>query len=251
MIDVRYPNEKKRENSISLICEQTKLKKKSVFTFLYDSYKEIGIKVIFKNSVLTYLLSIVIYIFGLAFLLTIFDGSYDDEKIFADVLSVFFFASPVVTQLSELLYYAYESPSGMFEYRNSYKYTAYQMSLLKMPLFSVMTMIVNCVFAVVWCLANGISNVLAPIGLIACSVFIYSLINVSFYTRFKRIGFVLTAVLWFFMNCILIILDPKIKIVLFVGIPFTMHALIAVVSIFMFVKIVEKSYFKPICLITE
>lgn len=251
MIEVKYPDKEKKEKSISFICEQTKRKRKNVLIFLIDAYREIGISVILKNSVFIYLLSIVIYILGLALSLHLFKSAFNNEKVFADVLSLFFFAAPVVTQLSELLYFTCESSSGMLEYRNSYKYTAYQVSLLRMPLFSVAAMGVNCVIAVVWCLRNGISNVLAPIGLIACSVFIYALVNAAFFTRFQHAGFVITAVLWFAINGVLFTLGTKNKIALFVSVPFAMHAAFAAVLVLVFVKVVQKSYLKPVCLITE
>lgn len=251
MIDVKYPDHEKKEHSISFICDKTKQKRKNAFAFLIDSYREIGIKVILKNAVFPYLLSIVLYTLGIALQLTIFKHSYNNEKIFADVLSVFFFAAPVITQLSELLYFVRESPTGVLEYSNSYKYTAYQMSLLRMPLLSVATMVVDYVIAVAWCMVNGISNVLAPLGLIACSVFIYSLVNAAFFTRFKRAGFVITAVLWFIVNYVLLTLSAKVKIILFVTVPFAMHAVVAVVLVVVFARVIEKSYLKPACLITE
>lgn len=251
MIDVKYPDTEKKEQSISLICDRTKQKKKNTFVFLIGSYRKIGIKVILKNSVLPYLLSIVLYTLSLALSLTIFKGAYNNEKTFANVLSVFFFAAPVITQLSELLYFVYESPAGVLEYSNSYKYTAYQISLLRMPLLSVATMMVNFVIAVVWCMLNGIINVLAPLGLIACSVFIYSLVNAAFFTHFKRAGFVMTAALWFIINCVLLTLRADVKITLFVTVPFAMHAVVAALLIVVFAKVIEKSYLKPACLITE
>lgn len=251
MIEIKYPDNEKKEKSISFICEQTKRKRKSVLAFLIGSYREIGISVILKNSVFIYLLSIVIYILGLALSLHLFKGAYNNEKVFANVLSLFFFAAPVVTQLSELLYFTCESSSGMLEYRNSYKYTAFQVSLLRMPLFSLAAMGVNCLIAVIWCLRNGISNVLAPIGLIACSVFIYALINAAFFTRFKHAGFVITAVFWFVINGVLFTFGTKIKIALFVSVPFAMHAAFAIVLVLVFVKVVQKSYLKPACLITK
>lgn len=114
-----------------------------------------------------------------------------------------------------------------------------------MPLLSVATMAVNYVIAVVWCMYNDISNVLAPLGLIACSVFFYSLANAAFFTRFKRAGFVMTAVLWFIVNYALLTLSPEIKIALFVTVPFAIHAVVAVLLIAVFVKVVERSYLKP------
>lgn len=251
MIDVKYPDTEKKEHSISFICEKTKQKRKNAVVFLIDSYREIGIRVILKNAVFPYLLSIVLYILGIALPLTIFKGAYNNEKIFANVLSVFFFAAPIVTQLSELLYFVRESPAGVLEYCNSYKYTAYQMSLLRMPLLSVATMVVDCVIAAAWCMVNDISNVLAPLGLIACSVFIYSLVNAAFFTRYKRVGFVVNAVLWFIINCVLLSLSAKVKIALFVTVPFAMHAVVAVVLVVVFVGVVKRSYLKPACLMTE
>lgn len=251
MIDVKYPDKNKKENSILTIHKQTKLTRKNALLFLIDAYKEIGIKVIFKNSIFTYLLAIIIYTFLLALLLITFKNAYSDKKVFADVLSVFFFASPFVTQLSELLYFIYEAPSGVLEYRNSYKYTAYQMSLLKMPLFSIATMLINCIIAVVWCSLNGISNILTPLGLIACSVFIYSLFNVTFFIHFKYVGFIFSVILWLIINYILLSLNTKIKITLFITVPFTLHVIVVTILISVFIKIIEKSYFKPACLITE
>lgn len=250
MIDVKYPDAEQKEHSISLICEKTNPEKKNAFAFLIGSYRQIGVKIILKNSFFPYLFSIVVYTIGLVLSLTVCQGAYKDENNFVDVLSVFFFAAPVVMQLSELLYFIYESPAGVLEYRNSYKYTAYQISLLRMPLFSVAAMIVDDVIAVVWCMRHGIGNILAPLGLIACSVLIYSLVNVVFFSRFQRAGFVITAVLWFLVNGVLLTLPAELKTALFLAVPFVVHVAVAALLVVVFARVVERSYLKPVCLIT-
>lgn len=248
---VEYPSDEMKKQSIQFICEQTKLKKQNAFSFLFDTYKKIGVKVIFKNAVFPYALSLVIYTLCLTLALTALGNVYKDETLFADILLLFFFASPIIMQLSELLYFVYEIPSGVLEYQNSYKYTAYQMSLLRMPLFSVATMVINCIIAIIWCGMNGISNVLAPFGLIACSVFTYSMIHVALFNRYKRIGLIIASVLWFGINGILLVLSTKVKIALFVTVPFAMHLAVAVVLMTAFAKLIKNSYLKPACLVTD
>lgn len=248
---IEYPPDQMKERSIRTICEQTKRKRKNVFLFLMDTYREIGIRVIFRKSIFPYMLASVIYVFLFALILTGFSKIYGNEEIFANVLLLFFFLSPSVIQLSELLYYVYVSPSGVLEYQNSYKYTAYQLSLLRMPLFSFASMGINCVMAVFWCSMNGIGNVSAFVGLIACSVFLYSIINAALFNRWKHIGFIVASLVWMSLNGILAFLNARIKIALFETVPFALHLAAAIVFIVVFVKLIKIYYLQPACLSAE
>lgn len=154
-------------------------------------------------------------------------------------------------QLSELLYYIYVSPSGVLEYQNSYKYTAYQLSLLRMPLFSFAAMGINCVMAIFWCSMNGIGNVSAFTGLIACSVFLYSIINAALFNRWKRFGLAAASLVWIVLNGILVFLNAWIKIALFETVPVALHLAAAIVFLVIFVKLIETYYLKPACLSAE
>lgn len=248
---IEYPSDQMKEQSIRAICEQTKVKRKNVFLFLMDTYREIGIKVIFRKSIFPYMLASVIYVSMFALLLTGFSKIHGNEEIFANVLLLFFFFSPSVIQLSELLYYIYVSPSGVLEYQNSYKYTAYQLSLLRMPLFSFAAMGINCVMAIFWCSMNGIGNVSAFTGLIACSVFLYSIINAALFNRWKRFGLAAASLVWIVLNGILVFLNAWIKIALFETVPVALHLAAAIVFLVIFVKLIETYYLKPACLSAE
>jgi hypothetical protein len=242
---IEYPSSQMRERSIQIICEKTEKKKKNTILFLIKTYHEIGLDVILKNSIVTYLLSIVIYTLILAFILVAFGNPSVKEELFAKVLLLFFFASPIMMQLSEFLYLIYELPSGVLEYKNAYKYTTYQLGLLKMPIFAVSTMIVNCTIAVCWCKMRGIDNILAPLGVIACSVFMYSLMNIAFFNHWKRKGIVGASILWLGINVVLMKLNVKLQIKLFITIPFTIHLIIAIILVIVFVKLVVNFYLKP------
>lgn len=248
---IEYPSDQMKEQSIRTICEQTKVKRKNVFLFLADTYKEIGIKVIFRKSIFPYTLALIIYIFMLALILNVVNKMDGNEEMVSNVLLLFFFVSPAVIQLSELLYYVYVFPSGVLEYQNSYKYTAYQLSLLRMPLASFAAMVTNCVMAVFWCSLNGIGNVSSFVGLIACSVFLYSTINVALFNRWKQIGFAAASLVWISLNGILVFLNTRMKVVLFETVPFTMHLAAAIVFLVVFAKLVAIYYLKPACLLAE
>lgn len=248
---VEYPSEWMKEQSIQIICQQTKVRRKNVFLFLVDTYREIGIKVIFRKSIFPYMLASVIYIFLFALFLTGFNTVHEKEVMFANALLLFFFFAPVVLQLSELLYYLYVSPSGVLEYQNSYKYTAYQLSLLRMPVFSLAAMGINCVLAVCWCSMNGIEHIPVFVGLIACSVFLYSTLNVVLFNRLKRIGFAAASLIWVILNKILAALNPQTQILLFEAVPLAMHLAAALVFSFVFMKLIEAYYLKPACLSAE
>lgn len=242
MIDVKYPTADIKESSIDSIVKDTKRRRVNPIRFLIDSYKEIGFSAIFKKTIGVYFLSVAVYIVFMVFALMQCYHLILWERVMMNMYGLFFFASPLIMLISNALYVLLESPKEDYEYKCTCKYSTHQIELIKMPFLAVLTMVINSVCAICWCLLSGYNNVFSMLGVSAFSVLLYGIVNVVMYNRFRRYAGAVCLCLWVVLNVILIRVDITAKFVLFVGIPAVVHIVVITALVIVFVRIIQKSY---------
>lgn len=248
MIDVKYPSAEMKEGSIESIVKDTKKHRVNPIRFLVDVYREIGFSAIFKNTIGVYFLSAVIYVAFMVFALTNCYRLISTERVAVNMYALFFFASPLIMLISNALYVLTESPKEDYEYKLTCKYNTHQIELIKMPFLAVLTMVINSVCAICWCLLSGYNNLFSMLGVSAFSILLYGIMGVVMYNSFRRYAGAVCLGVWLVLNVILLRVSVTAKIVLFVGIPAVAHIVVVTVLVVVFAKIVQKSYFKKVSL---
>lgn len=226
MMEIKYPNKEQKEQSIAKIMQATRAKRVGTVRFLINAYREIGVKTILRNSYKIFVLSAGIFTMLIAFALFTFSGEPSDlwdRKSVVASLSLFFFSSPFVLLSTDFLYQLQERPFDVYEMQNTCKYTARHLILLRMPLFSLDTMLIDIGAAAGWCARNNMQYLPQIIGLIASGVMLYSLLNVAMFNRFDLYGCVGCAVIWFGLAALFGIFPSELQYALVTGIPAAVH----------------------------
>ena len=228
MMEIKYPGKEQKEQSIAHIMQATRTQRVGTVRFLVNAYREIGVTTIFRNSYQIFLLSAGIFVMLIAFSLFTFSGEpsdlWDKKEIVAS-LSLFFFSSPFVLLSTDFLYQLQERPFDVYEMQNTCKYTARHLILLRMPLFSLGTMLIDIGAAVAWCARNNTQYLPQIIGLITSGVMLYSLLNIAMFNRFDLYGCMGCAVIWFGLAALFCMLPSELQYALVTGIPAAVHIL--------------------------
>lgn len=226
MMEIKYPSKEQKEQSIAHIIEATRTERVGTVRFLVNAYREIGVKTILRNSYKIFLLSAGIFAMLIAFALFTFSGDWADawdRKSVISSLSLFFFSLPFVLLSTDFLYQLQERPFDVYEMQNTCKYTARHLILLRMPLFSLCTILIDIGAAVSWCTFNGTQYLPQSIGLIASGVMLYSLLNVAMFNQFGLYGCAGCAVIWFGLAAVFNLFPPELQYAFVTGIPAAVH----------------------------
>lgn len=228
MMEIKYPGKEQKEQSIANIMQATRTERTGTVRFLVKAYRTIGVKTILCHSYQIFLLSAGIFALLIAFALFTFSGEPSDlwdKKAVVASLSLFFFSSPFVLLSTDFLYQLQERPFDVYEMQNTCKYTSRHLILLRMPLFSLGTMLIDIGAAVTWCAFNGTQYLPQIIGLIASGVMLYSLLNVAMFNRFDLYGCAGCAVIWFGLAALFGMFPSGLQYALVTGIPAAVHIL--------------------------
>lgn len=205
--------------------------KVSFFTYLKNAIKELGLRNIFHDKSELLIITIVGAII-LAF--TIFNSSSEN---IGNLYSLVFGGAPLI-YLGVVLFSFYNSKlKGVLELEMTCKYNLYQLSALRMFIFSIGSVFINTMIILIAAYYNKDINSIRTIiisitGLfLFSSIFLYSLIN--FKGLFMKIGIV---VLWVIGNLLLSVGNNEYYIVFFDKVPIYIHLIISIICIVFYVK---------------
>ena len=222
-MEIEYPSEEKKEQSIANIIKTTKPEPVGTIRFLIDAYREIGIKTILRNSYKIFILSAVTFSLLTACSLFKFDINVCERRSIVYLLSMFFYFSPFILLSTDFMYQIQERPFDVYEMQNTCKYTARHLILLRMPLFSLFTILIDIGTAVVWCSLGGTQYLPHIIGLIASGVMLYSLLNIAMFNKFGIYGYIGCAVIWLGGAAVFNTVGTDMKYAILTGIPVIIH----------------------------
>ena len=243
--DIPYPTAEQKKRAVDQIVRQTKPPRVGAIRFLFNAYREIGMATVLRNSIGIFGLSAAVFAVGIALALTEYDPVFMEKRDVAPILAIFFFGSPLVLLLTDFLYRLREKPLGVYEMQSAYKYTARHLILLRMPLFSLGTAVVDLAAALAWCGLHGTEYLPQMIGLIASGVMLYSLLNVALFNRFGLTGCIVCAVLWGGLTMGFAELPSAQRYALMTGIPFAVHMLSGAAMAVLLTLLVRIFYQRP------
>lgn len=241
-MEIKYPSSEEKERAIKNIMKATESPHIGTIRFLTDAYRDIGIRIILKNSYKIFILSAVLFIFLTGTTLLCIINGYNEKQFTVYSLSVFFYLSPFVLLSTDFLYRLQEHPFDVYEMQNVCKYTAHHLILLRMPLFSLCTMMIDAGAAVIWCSMTGTQYLPQIIGLIASGVMLYSLLNISMFNRFGLYGCVGCAAVWLCISAVFNAANIELQYAILTGIPAAVHIISGAMMGFVLTFLVKQSY---------
>ena len=182
------PNQ--RDNAINAILEMGLTPPVSMWAYLRDMYKHLGLRNIFWESLPAIAISVCVAALYATFLIQFASGNAD-----WNLYSLLFMMSPILFICLTLSADFAERCSGLYELKMTCKYTIRQIATLRLLCFSLAGMI----FAVV---SGAMLNHTAEIGymfqllsLVLCSVFLCALSTI-YIARKLRNGWYLGSLIW-------------------------------------------------------
>ncbi|MGG5461291.1 hypothetical protein [Clostridium sp. B9] len=205
--------------------------KVSFFTYLKNAIKDLGFRNIFHDKSEL----IVIALAGTLILwMTMMNFSYGRV---VDVYRAMFILSPMV-YLGIVLFSFYNSKSkGVFQLEMTCKYNLYQLSALRMFIFSIGSLLINTMVIVIMAYhhkdINAIRMIIISItGLFLFStVFLYSLIKLK--SMFAKVGAI---ALWIIVNLLLSSVENKYYVDFLMNAPIYIHIGISVICCILYIK---------------
>lgn len=253
MTEIPYPSPARKEEAIAHILSASRTRRVSTLRFLAGAYREIGVGVILRHSVHIFLMSAGLFVMLIA---CAFEMLYDnveamsEKAVVAQSLAVFFFSSPFVLLSTDFLYQMQERPFDVYEMQNTCKFTARHLILLRMPLFSLATMLIDCAAALVWCAWQGTAPLPQLIGLIASGVLLYALVNLAMFLRFGLYGCAGCLTVWGALIIAFSRMPKAWQYSLMTGIPAVAHILSGLLMAALLTMLVRIFYQRPMCKVT-
>lgn len=205
--------------------------KLTFFAYLRNAFKELGFNNIFhdKTELGIILLS---GIFVLFFSMT----SLNNREVGS--LYKFIFISSPILYLSVILFSFYNSKTkGVFQLEMTCKYNLYQLSALRMFIFSLGSILINTIVIVFMSILNKDLNALRLIILSVTGLFLFSTVFIYALMRFKSVfskAFIIVG--WILGNLLLSFGNEKYYLEFLMEVPIYVHIVISIVCIFLYVK---------------
>ena len=216
---------------INEILDKGVVKRESFYTFLKRCIGELGVNNIFHDRKELIVIAIIGIIILSLSIRIIGVGNINSAY------SFIFIASPVI-YLSMSIFSFYNSlEKGAFELEMTCKYDLYQLSAIRMFIFSIASIILNTGIIIVYWLLNREIDflrllIISVTGLLIFSViFLYSIINLKGrFIKFAVIG------IWFVGNILLSMVRSNIYIEILKNIPIYIHVGVCVICIGLYIK---------------
>lgn len=154
--------------------------KKSFFSFLIDIYKELGFRNIFhdKNE-LIFIILIGTSIMGLSL-------SNIAENNIKEIYKAIFITSPLIYIITSLFSFYNSKEKGAFEIEMTCKYNLYQMTAIRMFIFSILTTIINTFIILFLAFFYKDIGVLRLICISIIGLFLFSAVSIYLLMTFKN-----------------------------------------------------------------
>ncbi|WP_346975645.1 hypothetical protein, partial [Clostridium perfringens] len=150
----------------------------------------------------------------------------------------FIFISSPILYLSVILFSFYNSKTkGVFQLEMTCKYNLYQLSALRMFIFSLGSILINTIVIVFMSISNKDLNALRLIILSVTGLFLFSTVFIYALMRFKSVfskAFIIVG--WILGNLLLSFGNEKYYLEFLMEVPIYVHIVISIVCIFLYVK---------------
>lgn len=138
-LSVPYPDEEMIRIEIKKITEKGVRKKESFPKFLLGMYKQFGLRMLFVER-----FQLIILFLGLMSLSVLMYQVAGRATVETTLYSFFVFFSPILFFSLSLYSYSYRYIHGTSEVEQACKYSIYQLTAFKLFLFSILSVLMNC-----------------------------------------------------------------------------------------------------------
>ncbi len=209
-------------------------KKTSFLKYLKNIYKELGFRSIFHDKNELFIIIITFIILSLTL------PSYFERNI-EDTYKFVFLIAPILYLITSIFSFYNSKENGAFEIEMTCKYNLYQLSAIRMFIFSILTAVLNTIIIFISSLFNNELDVVRLVcisitGLFLFStIFLYSLI--AFRSRVIK-SFIIAG--WIVVNLFLSNLNSSIYNEFLTRAPIYMHIIITAICIALYIRNLNK-----------
>lgn len=220
-------------DELNSIVDKGVKKKISFIRYLKKSFKELGFKNIFHDKVELFVI-VLIYI-PLSILVSIINFNIEN------VYKITFFVSPILYLATTLFSFYNSNNKGAFELEMTSKYNLYQLSALRMFIFSLVSILINSLSIVFIFIMEKEVDVMKMIIISITGIFLFSTIFLYSLLKLKlNLSKYLVIGLWILINLFLITSGNKIYKDLLIEIPIYIHLIISTLCVALYIKNLNK-----------
>lgn len=231
--NIDMPDDFEINNQINIILDKGLQKQQSFYSYIKKMYKEIGFRNLFHDlSELTFLSILVVSVLAFMYI-GVLRGLDKTQNIYAFIFTI----SPLYYLVTNLFSFINMKENNTYDIEMVCKYNLYQISALRMLVFSVTSILINTIF--VTSIYKYI-DVLRGIMISTTSVFLfsaillYSLVKVrSKYTRYAVISG------WVILNALFINLNLTKYTTVLENMPIAVYVIISAIAIYSYVKNIQ------------
>ncbi len=221
-------------NDMEKIVDLGVRNKVSFLKYLKNVYKELGFKNIFHDKNELFIIIITFIILSLT-LPSYFERSIEDTYKFV------FLIAPILYLITSIFSFYNSKENGAFEIEMTCKYNLYQLSAIRMFIFSVVTAIINTIIIFIGSLFNKELDVIRLVCVSITGLFLFSTIFlyvlIAFRSRVIK-SFIIAG--WIVINIFLSNLNSSIYNTLLTRAPIYMHIIITAICIALYVRNLNK-----------
>lgn len=205
--------------------------KSSFLSYLYKSYKYLGIKNIFhdvKELIFIGLIVIIFYFFSMCISI-----NRDIDSLY----KVTFIISPIFYLATTIFSYLNSKQNGVFQLEMTCKYNLCQLSALRMFAFSIISIIINTISITIFYFLYSHIDAIRVLIISITSLFIFSTIFLYSMMKLKlKIAKYGTVVSWLLINIILNYTNPSMYMQFLNQVPVYIHIGISIICCILYIK---------------
>lgn len=232
--NIDMPDDFEVKNQINIILDNGLESKQSFYLYIKDMYQKIGFENLFHDlSELVFIGMLFISILGFGIITTKRNQFITIEQIYTFI----FVISPLFYLSTNLFSFINMKENNTYETEMICKYNLYQVSALRMLVFSIVSILLNIIF--ILALYNQI-NILRGIMISITSIFVfsagilYSMVKMkSCIARYLVIGG------WIIGNGVLIRISENHYLKLLENIPIAVYVIVTVIAVFIYIKNIQ------------
>lgn len=222
-------------NDMEKIINSGVRRKTSFLKYLRDAYKELGFRNIFhdKNE-LIFIVMITLVILWLSLV------SFIDSNV-VESYKLIFVTSPILYLVASVFSFYNSKEKGAFEIEMVCKYNLYQLSAIRMFIFSILTAVLNTLMILAGSLVNKDINIIRLICISITGLFLFSTIFLYSLITFKSRVIKMSVIAgWILVNLFFSSFNSGIYNEFLTKVPIYIHIVITVVCIALYIKNLNK-----------
>lgn len=232
--NIDMPDDLEIKNQINLILDKGLEKEEHFYSYIKNMYKQIGFKNLFHDKAELIFIGVLLLSILLLGILGIKRNTMMSKEI---IYTFIFIISPLYYLITNIFSFMNMKENNTYEIEMVCKYNLYQVSALRMLVFSVISIFLSVIF--ILGLYNKI-DILRGIMISITSIFLFSSLLLYSMVKLKsKIGRYLVIGFWIIGNLILLRLSFNQYFEFLQTMPMVVYVLVAVTSLFIYMKNIQ------------